>query len=216
MRSGRRSRRVAESYDCRLDEQIQQRRTNLDELAKLGVDIYPRTFDRRHTDLGARRRATAARTHDELEAERDRHDDERPHSRASGRSARRTSSCCPDGLVDDPGLRPPGRGAGARFQDLQAARLRRLDRRRRAVCSAPRPTSSRSGRRACTSWRSASLPLPEKWHGLTDVEIRYRQRYLDLIVNPDSRRVFETRSRGRSPPFAIHDRRAAISKSRRR
>ena len=39
------------------------------------------------------------------------------------------------------------------------------------------------------------LPLPEKWHGLTDVETRYRQRYLDLIVNPDSRRVFEVRSR---------------------
>src|SRR5205085_1311099 len=39
------------------------------------------------------------------------------------------------------------------------------------------------------------LPLPEKWHGLTDIEIRYRQRYLDLIVNPESRRVFETRSR---------------------
>src|SRR5262249_16885118 len=39
------------------------------------------------------------------------------------------------------------------------------------------------------------LPLPEKWHGLSDVEIRYRQRYLDLIVNPESRRVFETRSR---------------------
>ena len=39
------------------------------------------------------------------------------------------------------------------------------------------------------------LPLPEKWHGLTDVETRYRQRYLDLAVNPDSRRVFETRSR---------------------
>ena len=38
-------------------------------------------------------------------------------------------------------------------------------------------------------------PLPEKWHGLTDVETRYRQRYLDLIVNDDSRRVFETRSR---------------------
>ncbi len=39
------------------------------------------------------------------------------------------------------------------------------------------------------------LPLPEKWHGLTDVEIRYRQRYLDLIVNPESRRVFEVRGR---------------------
>ena len=39
------------------------------------------------------------------------------------------------------------------------------------------------------------LPLPEKWHGLTDVETRYRQRYLDLIVSPESRRVFEVRSR---------------------
>src|SRR5215813_3028650 len=39
------------------------------------------------------------------------------------------------------------------------------------------------------------VPLPEKWHGLTDVEIRYRQRYLDLIVNPEARQVFEVRSR---------------------
>jgi lysyl-tRNA synthetase, class II len=39
------------------------------------------------------------------------------------------------------------------------------------------------------------IPLPEKWHGLHDVETRYRQRYLDLIVSPDSRRVFEVRSR---------------------
>ena len=38
------------------------------------------------------------------------------------------------------------------------------------------------------------LPLPEKWHGLQDVEIRYRQRYLDLIVSPDVRRVFEIRT----------------------
>jgi lysyl-tRNA synthetase class 2 len=39
------------------------------------------------------------------------------------------------------------------------------------------------------------IPLPEKWHGLQDVETRYRQRYLDLVVNPDVRRVFEIRSR---------------------
>jgi lysyl-tRNA synthetase class 2 len=38
-------------------------------------------------------------------------------------------------------------------------------------------------------------PLPEKWHGLTDIEIRYRQRYLDLIMNPRTREVFRTRSR---------------------
>ena len=37
-------------------------------------------------------------------------------------------------------------------------------------------------------------PLPEKWHGLTDVEIRYRQRYLDLIANEDARRVALLRS----------------------
>ncbi len=38
-------------------------------------------------------------------------------------------------------------------------------------------------------------PLPEKWHGVRDVEVRYRQRYLDLIANPESRRVFLLRSR---------------------
>jgi lysyl-tRNA synthetase, class II len=37
-------------------------------------------------------------------------------------------------------------------------------------------------------------PLPDKWHGIADTELRYRRRYVDLIVNEDSRRVFETRS----------------------
>ena len=37
-------------------------------------------------------------------------------------------------------------------------------------------------------------PMPEKWHGLKDVETRYRQRYVDLIVNDDVRQVFKTRS----------------------
>jgi lysyl-tRNA synthetase, class II len=38
-------------------------------------------------------------------------------------------------------------------------------------------------------------PLPEKWHGLTDIETRYRQRYVDLIVNPKVQQVFQQRSR---------------------
>ena len=38
-------------------------------------------------------------------------------------------------------------------------------------------------------------PLPEKWHGLKDTDIRYRRRYVDLIVNPDVRRTFELRSK---------------------
>ncbi len=39
------------------------------------------------------------------------------------------------------------------------------------------------------------LPLPEKWHGLTDVELRYRQRYVDLVMNQDVRAVFVKRSK---------------------
>ena len=49
-----------------------------------------------------------------------------------------------------------------------------------------------------SNWKmlSKSLqPLPDKWHGLTDVEKRYRQRYLDLIVNPQSKIVFKTRAK---------------------
>ena len=38
-------------------------------------------------------------------------------------------------------------------------------------------------------------PLPEKWHGLTDPETRFRRRYVDLIANPEVRAIFETRSR---------------------
>ena len=38
-------------------------------------------------------------------------------------------------------------------------------------------------------------PLPEKWHGLKDVEIRYRQRYVDLIANPEVRETFQARTR---------------------
>jgi lysyl-tRNA synthetase class 2 len=49
----------------------------------------------------------------------------------------------------------------------------------------------------CASWTflAKSLhPLPEKWHGLQDVEIRYRKRYLDLIMNPEVGQVFRLRS----------------------
>ena len=41
----------------------------------------------------------------------------------------------------------------------------------------------------------ALLPLPEKWHGLADIELRYRQRYLDLVATEKSREVFRTRAR---------------------
>lgn len=49
--------------------------------------------------------------------------------------------------------------------------------------------------RHLTFLSKALRPLPEKWHGLTDIEIRYRQRYIDLIANPHVHRIFEARSR---------------------
>jgi lysyl-tRNA synthetase class 2 len=47
--------------------------------------------------------------------------------------------------------------------------------------------------RGFTLLAKALRPLPEKWHGLTDVDTRFRQRYVDLIANDDARRVFEIR-----------------------
>ena len=47
----------------------------------------------------------------------------------------------------------------------------------------------------CSFLTKALRPLPEKWHGLKDIEIRYRQRYLDLIVNPEVRDSFIIRSK---------------------
>ena len=62
----------------------------------------------------------------------------------------------------------------------------------------------------------ALLPLPEKWHGLADVEMRYRQRYLDLIVNPARARDFLA-ARGDSARVArASSMRAATSKWKRR
>jgi len=49
--------------------------------------------------------------------------------------------------------------------------------------------------KAFTFLAKSLRPLPEKWHGLKDVETRYRQRYVDLIVNPQTREVFQVRSR---------------------
>jgi lysyl-tRNA synthetase class 2 len=63
---------------------------------------------------------------------------------------------------------------------------------------------------ALTILSKALRPLPEKWHGLADVEARYRQRYLDLLVNPEVRTAFETRARLISTLRAELDRRGFL------
>jgi lysyl-tRNA synthetase, class II len=175
-----------------LDEQLLQRRANLDELVKLGVDVYPRRFDRTHS-ISTLAGAYGERSHDELEADR-------IETTTSGRILGIRSFGKANFLVLSDGL--------AKIQvyvrqdavppiDFQTFKL--LDFGDWIGVSG---RLFRTKTNELTIWAShlrflakCLAPLPEKWHGLTDVEIRYRQRYLDLIVNPDSRRVFETRSR---------------------
>ncbi len=174
------------------DDQVEQRRANLAELTALGVEVYPRTFGRRDTisDLVARH---GARTHDELEADR-------TETVAAGRILAIRSFGKANFLVLSDGR--------AKIQVyLRQDSMPELDFKIFKLLDfgdwvGVEGRLFRTKTHELTIWASrlhflckCLLPLPEKWHGLTDVEVRYRQRYLDLIVNPDSRRVFETRSR---------------------
>jgi lysyl-tRNA synthetase class 2 len=174
------------------DDQIKQRRDNLAELGRLGVEIYPRKFERRHTITEIVDRY-GARTHDELEAER-------VETVTSGRVLAIRSFGKANFLVLSDGrskIQAYIRHDSLPELDFKVFKLLDFG---DWVGIEGRLFRTRTGE--FTIWASrlhflakCMLPLPEKWHGLTDVEIRYRQRYLDLIVNPDSRRVFETRSR---------------------
>jgi len=175
-----------------LDEQLQQRRANLDELVKLGVDVYPRRFDRTHT-ITALVDAYSGRSHDELEAEH-------IPTTTSGRILGIRSFGKANFLVLSDGL--------AKIQiyvrqdalpaiDFQTFKL--LDFGDWIGVSG---RLFRTKTNELTIWASSVrflakclVPLPEKWHGLKNLEERYRRRYVDLIVNPDSREVFERRAK---------------------
>ena len=174
------------------DEQLQQRQSNLAELGNLGVEIYPRRFDRRHT-ISQLVDGYGQRTHDELEAEK-------IQTVTSGRILSIRSFGKANFLVLSDGR--------AKVQIyLRQDSLPSLDFHIFKLLDfgdwvGVEGHLFRTKTNEFTIWASrlhflakCLLPLPEKWHGLTDVETRYRQRYLDLVVNPDSRRVFETRSR---------------------
>jgi lysyl-tRNA synthetase, class II len=174
------------------DEQIEQRRANLNELAKLGVEVYPHAFARRNT-VSQLSEGYGPRNREELEAER-------VDTVTSGRILAIRSFGKANFLVLSDGLSKIQvyiRQDSLPQLDFQVFKL--LD---FGDWVGVEGHLFRTKTNELTIWASrlhflakCLLPLPEKWHGLTDVEIRYRQRYLDLIVNPDSRRVFETRSR---------------------
>jgi lysyl-tRNA synthetase class 2 len=173
-------------------EQSAQRRTKLEELSALGVSPYPVRFDRTDTvsELVARHGQTSG---PDLEISR-------PETRAAGRilSMRTFGKAnfieLSDGLTR---LQVYVRADAMSERDFEI--FKRLDLGDHIGVAG---RMFRTKTNELTIFASGIeflakclLPLPEKWHGLTDIEIRYRQRYLDLIVNPDSRRVFEARAK---------------------
>ena len=174
------------------DEQIAQRRANLQGLTELGIETYPRIFERKHT-VAQLVEAHGERSHDDLDVER-------PETVTAGRIVAVRSFGKANFLVISDGrakIQIYIRQDSLPPLDFQIFKLLDFG---DWIGVAGRLFRTKTNE--LTIWASrlhflskCLLPLPEKWHGLTDVEIRYRQRYLDLIVNPDARRVFETRSR---------------------
>jgi lysyl-tRNA synthetase class 2 len=173
-------------------DQVVQRRANLEELKALGVDPYPRRYDVEQT-VDAIVAAHGEQTSEQLEAAQ-------PRARTAGRILAIRSFGKANFLVISDGrarVQVYIRQDALSERDFKIFKL--LD---FGDWVGVEGRLFRTRTNELTIWASSLeflakclLPLPEKWHGLQDVEIRYRQRYLDLIVSPESRRVFEVRSR---------------------
>ncbi len=183
---------MTEEQQQKDSDQILQRRSNLNELEQLGVPLYPRKFERSHT-IGEIVSAHGAKTGAELESPR-------IDTRTAGRILAIRSFGKANFLVLSDGqtrIQVYIRQDSLPERDFRVFKL--LD---FGDFVGVEGHVFRTKTNELTIWASrleflakCLLPLPEKWHGLQDVEIRYRQRYLDLLVNPDSRTVFATRSR---------------------
>jgi lysyl-tRNA synthetase class 2 len=173
-------------------DQVIQRRANLDALKRLGVDPYPRRYNP-DASIDAIVAEHGTRSHDDLETMQIR-------TRTAGRILAIRSFGKANFLQLSDGrarIQVYVRQDSLPARDFQIFKL--LD---FGDWVGVEGRLFRTKTNEFTIWASSLeflakclLPLPEKWHGLQDVETRYRQRYLDLIVNPDSRRVFEVRSR---------------------
>ena len=173
-------------------DQVVQRRANLEALRQLGVRPYPHRFDPQAT-IDDVVQQHGGKTADALEAEQ-------ISTRVAGRILAIRSFGKANFLVLSDGkarIQVYIRQDALPERDFQVFKL--LD---FGDWVGVEGRLFRTKTKEFTIWASkleflakCLLPLPEKWHGLTDVEIRYRQRYLDLIVNADTRSVFEVRSR---------------------
>ena len=177
---------------ARESDLLRQRKENYDELLKLGVEPYPRKYERADT-VEALVQAHSAKTGEQLEAEK-------PHTKTAGRILAIRAFGKANFLVLSDGLSKIQvyvRQDALPERDFKIYKLLDFG---DFVGVEGRIFRTKTNELTIHASSIAFLakcfiPLPEKWHGLSDVETRYRQRYLDLIVNPDSRRVFEVRSR---------------------
>jgi lysyl-tRNA synthetase class 2 len=176
----------------RESDQVAQRRANFEALARLGVEQYPHAFERTHT-VTALADTYGQRTGEELTAER-------IETRTAGRILAIRSFGKANFLVISDGVAKVQvylRQDSLSERDFAIYKLLDFGDFIGVAGHLFRTKTNELTIHASslTFLAKCFLPLPEKWHGLSDVEIRYRQRYLDLIVNSDSRRVFEVRSR---------------------
>ena len=173
-------------------DQVVQRRANLEELKKLGIELYPRRFDPQ-ASVSEIVREHGTREKEDLESAQ-------ITTRTAGRIlALRTFGKANFLVISDGHARVQVYIRQDSLPEVDFKIFKLLD---FGDWIGVEGRLFRTKTNEFTIWASklqflskCLLPLPEKWHGLTDVEIRYRQRYLDLIVNPDSRQVFEIRSR---------------------
>jgi lysyl-tRNA synthetase class 2 len=178
--------------DTRESDLLRQRRANFDELVRLGIDPYPRKFERSDT-IGDLVSEHGARSKEDLEAAA-------IQTRTAGRILAIRSFGKANFLVlSDGAAKIQAYIRQDSLPEKEFAAFKLLD---FGDYVGVEGKLFRTKTNELTIFASSLQflvkcfePLPEKWHGLSDVEIRYRQRYLDLIVNPDSRRVFQVRSK---------------------
>jgi lysyl-tRNA synthetase class 2 len=171
-------------------DQVVQRRANLEALKQLGVDAYPQRFDA-STPIARLVADHGAKTSQELEVPR-------ITTRVAGRVlAIRTFGKAGFLQLSDGRARVQVyvRQDSVPEKDFQIFRLLDIGDWVGVEGYLFRTkTNEFSVHVASLQFLSKSLlPLPEKWHGLQDIETRYRQRYLDLITNEQSRAVFAKR-----------------------
>jgi len=175
-----------------LEEQIAVRREKRARLREEGVEVYPArcAFDHEPTAVRQRWGETSA---EELEREALR-------VRVPGRvRARRDQGKVVFLDLSDGHERLQAFVRRQQLDEASAALLEQVDLGDYLLAEGPL-LRTRTGELSVFAERLTLLskalrPLPEKWHGLADTEARYRQRYLDLIANPESRATFEIRAR---------------------